>query len=244
MLMNAPNDIQNLMIDSMHAIADAFGNHAIIKGGIALQLLDCPRSTNDIDYVFIPYKSKKDILAKTVAALSAISGANVHHSINSKSLRCLVERTGISVQIEINVAQECPSMAVSSGAISKSAGKQGHIVRIMEPSAALAHKCAAWNERGLMRDLYDVYYLATILGTHINTKILADRLAKVEPRRSGKPYVMSLGDFAAKLKKAALDLNQTELESELRTILPPADLPGLALKIRAAMMKTVEELDR
>jgi hypothetical protein len=39
---------------------EKFGGHAALKGGIALRLLDSPRKTNDLDYVSVPYKSKKD----------------------------------------------------------------------------------------------------------------------------------------------------------------------------------------
>lgn len=34
---------------------------------------------------------------------------------------------------------------------------------------ALSHKLAEWNERGLMRDLYDVCYMAALLMERKNT---------------------------------------------------------------------------
>ena len=39
--------------------ATCFGNSAILKGGMSLRLLHSPRYTNDVDYVFIPFDSKK-----------------------------------------------------------------------------------------------------------------------------------------------------------------------------------------
>ena len=44
-----------LFVQIMHRFAEAFEDHAIIKGGMALRLLDSPRATTDIDYVFVPY---------------------------------------------------------------------------------------------------------------------------------------------------------------------------------------------
>ena len=34
--------------------SEKLGKHAILKGGMVLRILDCPRYTNDLDYVFIP----------------------------------------------------------------------------------------------------------------------------------------------------------------------------------------------
>lgn len=50
-----PATREGLMVWVMHRFARALGEQAVIKGGMALRLLDSPRSTNDIDYVFVPY---------------------------------------------------------------------------------------------------------------------------------------------------------------------------------------------
>ncbi len=39
--------------------ATSFGNSAVLKGGMALRLMHSPRYTNDVDYIFIPFDSKK-----------------------------------------------------------------------------------------------------------------------------------------------------------------------------------------
>ena len=36
-----------------------FGNSAILKGGMSLRLMHSPRYTNDVDYIFVPFGSKK-----------------------------------------------------------------------------------------------------------------------------------------------------------------------------------------
>lgn len=48
------DDSEGLMVWLMNYLADTFGHSAILKGGMELRLLYCPRHTNDIDYVFIP----------------------------------------------------------------------------------------------------------------------------------------------------------------------------------------------
>ena len=43
-------------------------------------------------------------------------------------------------------------------------GQPSRVVRIMAGGHALAHKLALWNERRLIRDLYDCYFLSGRLG--------------------------------------------------------------------------------
>lgn len=52
---------ESLMIRLINLLADAFPGRAILKGGMELRLLQCPRHTNDLDYIFIPFTSKTEI---------------------------------------------------------------------------------------------------------------------------------------------------------------------------------------
>jgi predicted nucleotidyltransferase component of viral defense system len=54
-------DTESRMVWIINQLADKFGNHAILKGGMELRLFDCPRYTNDLDYIFIPFASKNEI---------------------------------------------------------------------------------------------------------------------------------------------------------------------------------------
>lgn len=56
-------------------------------------------------------------------------------------------------------------------------GQPSRIVRVMALDYALAHKLAAWNERRLLRDLYDGYFLAGRLGETPVREVLDQRLA-------------------------------------------------------------------
>jgi hypothetical protein len=72
-----PATAEGLFLAVMHAFAARFDQHAILKGGIALRLLESPRATTDIDYVFVPFQSKREIKADVEAALRGIDGAAV-----------------------------------------------------------------------------------------------------------------------------------------------------------------------
>ncbi len=67
-----PATPDGLFLWVMHRFAEVFEDHAIIKGGMALRLMDCPRSTTDIDYVFVPYRSKNDVRARIESVLAEI----------------------------------------------------------------------------------------------------------------------------------------------------------------------------
>ena len=131
----------------------SFGNSAILKGGMALRLMHSPRYTNDVDYIFVPFDSKRDVKDIVEKALSQVNGLRYESSMNSKALRILLTYGGQSAQIEINVEKGCPSIPMSSALLSASHGRPTRILRIMEPSISFAHKIAAWNEREPIRHI-------------------------------------------------------------------------------------------
>ena len=53
---------------------------------------------------------------------------------------------------------------------------------------------------------------------------------------------MSRNGIADELKECLRSLTQKEVEAGLRPLLPPDELPGLVLKIRAALSRIVEGL--
>mgnify|MGYP002627282542 CR=1 FL=1 len=89
--------------------AQKFGNSAILKGGMSLRLMHSPRYTNDVDYIFVPFDSKKDAKSLVEGALSRVEGLRFESTMNSKALRILVEYGGQQAQIEINTEKECRS---------------------------------------------------------------------------------------------------------------------------------------
>jgi predicted nucleotidyltransferase component of viral defense system len=92
-------DIEGLMVFIINLLGDRFGSNAILKGGMQLRLVDSPRFTNDLDYVFIPFSSKKEIKNRILKTLNEIPELTISYTINSKCIRYLVAYEDIKVQV-------------------------------------------------------------------------------------------------------------------------------------------------
>ena len=56
------NREQALLAKVLDLFARTFDKNAVLRGGMVLRMLGSQRLTNDLDYVFVPYKSKKAII--------------------------------------------------------------------------------------------------------------------------------------------------------------------------------------
>lgn len=243
--LDRPASPEKVFLWLMHRFAEVFEDHAILEGGMALRLIDSPRSTTDIDYVFVPFTSKKDIRKKIESVLNEIEGADIHVEMHSKMLRAEIHVDSIAIQLEAHVALECDTIPMATGGFARSLGQPSRIVRIMRLDCALAHKLAAWNERRLARDLYDCYFLASRLGEMPDLRVLDARLAKIDSKLPKLKTVrtMSRDELASELRAAADGISQEGLSKELTGILPHEELTGLAPRVSAALRKIVEWLD-
>jgi hypothetical protein len=52
---------QRLLAEVLDLFARRFDKHAVLRGGMVLRIPGCEQLTNDLDYVFVPYRSKKDV---------------------------------------------------------------------------------------------------------------------------------------------------------------------------------------
>ena len=221
----------------MHRFAEVFEEHAVIKGGMVLRLLDSPRHTTDIDYIFVPFSSKKEIARRIGEVLGEIDGAEVVITLHSRMLRVDLRVDEAAIQIEASVSTECEAIPMATGGFAQSVGRPSQIVRVMHPSHALAHKIAAWNERRLLRDLYDCYFLASRAGASPDLEVLDSRLGRVESRRPGMKRRQSISHdrLVDELRQAVADLTDADLERELAGVLPPEELAGLSVRIRVSI---------
>ena len=235
---------QSLMVWLINYLADSFGNSVILKGGMELRLLDCPRYTNDIDFVFIPFSSKKDVSKIVIEALEKVPDLKVQHSINSKCIQCICEYNALRVQLEINVAHACESQELSTASFAKIHSQSGRIIRGMRFDIALSHKIAAWNERDLIRDLYDCYFMVDVLDIQPHLPTLKQRLrtSQIRSGRKTKTVSMTLNEFRIKLQKALSEITQEKIEEQLRDFFSPEELPGLENKIRIGIKRLLEAL--
>lgn len=235
--LDRPATQDGLFLWVMHRFAEVFEEHAVIKGGMALKLLDSPRHTMDIDYVFVPFSSKKEIVDRIDTVLHEIEGAMISIELHSKMLCADLRVDEVAIQVEATVASECETIPMATGGFARSLGHPSQIVRVMNPAHALAHKIAAWNERRLLRDLYDCYFLASHAGASPDLETLDLRLARIQSRRPRLKMrgSMSRNQLVAELRQAVFALSDQDLESELAGILPLEELAGLAIRIRASV---------
>ena len=240
-----PATTEHVFLWIMHRFAEVFEDHAILQGGLALRLFDSPRSTNGLDYVFVPFASKKDIAQEIRSTLDELEDAEVEIEMHSKMLRAEIRVDGAAVQLEASVAMECAGTPMSTGGFARQLGQPPRVVRIMSPDWALAHKLAAWNERRLLRDLYDCYYFTARLGERPAEAALKERLSKVQSQLPGLKGTksMSRAELAEALRKEAADLSDRRVAAELGGLLPPEELAGLTPRMKAAAIQLAEWLE-
>lgn len=231
---------QELLALVLDRLAQKFDKHAVLKGGMVLRVLGSPRLTNDLDYVFVPFASKKEILEDVVGCLEGIEGATVRSSLNSKSLRIVLTREGTSVQIEASVAMDVQTSAISTRLFSPRFNLPPRIINVVDYKVALANKMAAWNERRLMRDIYDIWYFLQ-MGILPDPSSLEARLLKPEYSKLVKPKDHFPGktcsEFYDFLRDHIAKLTDKTIEQELSDYLEPEELVGLSAFFRAALAK-------
>lgn len=231
-------------------LSDSLGEHVILKGGMVLRLLNCPRYTNDLDYVFIPYKSKKQVPPLLEKALAGIPGLTVACRLHSTSARfdvTLQNTNGLfKTQVEVNVAGECASQPLSTGDFALSYDLGAHIIRVMRFDVMLAHKLAAWNERRLIRDLYDVYFICKFLNESPDIPTLKQRLQKihyakrVDLKRHAKK--IELSEFLILLETEIKKMSEQNVEDELKDYFSLKEIAGMDKKIKIAVLQLVETI--
>jgi predicted nucleotidyltransferase component of viral defense system len=241
-----PNEINraNLFVWLMHRIIEEFREHAILKGGMALRLLDCPRQTNDLDYVFVPYKSKNEVAEQLNNIAQEIPSAKIISSIHSSSFRLGIQVSDVALQIEVNVAKSCPSTVLTTQTLARSVGVQARTIRVMSFDVALAHKLAAWNERRLMRDLYDIYFLFQVQNQMPDIETLQSRLKNIHSQipRLKTVKQMRLSEFLTVLEEQVNKLELSDLKKSLDGLLEDDEIVGLDRRIKSAVHRLVIKL--
>ena len=231
---------QELLARVLDLITQKFDKKAILRGGMVLRILGSPRFTNDLDYLFVPYKSKKDIVTDVVACLASIDGATIKTSLNSKCLRVVVSTSEATIQVEIKVAMEAKSATVSTKLFSTQFNIPQRLIRVLDYPVALANKMAAWNERRLIRDIYDIWFYLQ-MQIEPDLEVLKQRLKKPAYSPQVKPTDHFTGkapsEFYDFLRLHAAKLTDNDIEQELLDYLPQEEIAGLAMMFRAALAK-------
>jgi predicted nucleotidyltransferase component of viral defense system len=229
-----------LLVKVIDLFAERFDRHAVLRGGMMLRILGCERLTNDVDYTFVPYMSKKDIVRNVVATLEEIDGAVVDYSLNSKCLRVILTVNEVSVQIEATTAMEVPTIILTTRDLASEYGLSPRLIPVVDYSVGLANKMAAWNERRLIRDIYDIWFYLK-MGIRPDETALSKRLDKPEYSRFLKKADYFQGstveEFLDFLNESVQSLTDGEIAESLSDYLPPDELAGLSLRFRAETAK-------
>lgn len=231
---------QELLARVLDLFAQKFDRKAVLRGGMVLRVLGSPRLTNDLDYIFVPYKSKKDIVAEIIACLESIDGAKINHSLNSQCLRVVLSVDQTTIQIEAKVAMDVETSTVSTKLFSPQFNLPQRIIHVVETSVALANKMAAWNERRLIRDLYDIWFFLQ-MSVSPDVVTLAQRLKKPSYSRLVRPRDYFPGETCAQfydfIRTRISLLSDEDIAQELSDYLPAEETTGLSMLFRAAMAK-------
>ena len=107
----------------------------------------------------------------------------------------------------------------------------------------MANKLAAWNERVLLRDLYDIYFFYTAIELMPDMNVLEQRLSKVASTPTNtNPKQMTVQQLVTKLRSNLGELSPKAM-LELADYLPSGDVYGLDIKIRTNLRQFCAELE-
>jgi predicted nucleotidyltransferase component of viral defense system len=231
---------QALLAKVLNLFAQKFDKRAVLRGGMVLRILGSPRWTNDLDYVFVPYRSKKDIVAEVLKCLTTIEGADIKSSLNSKCLRVVLSTEDATIQIEAKVALAIPTSTLSTRLFSTQFNIPQRLIHVVNYSVALADKMAAWNERRLIRDLYDIWFYIQ-MNIEPDLAVLKKRLKKPIYSKAVKQNDHFPGntvhEFYDFLRTKASLLSDEAITEALSDYLPPQEIAGLAMLFRAAFAR-------
>lgn len=230
-MMPDQDELEALLVRLLHHIGQELPVQGIVKGGLVLRLLDCPRRTNDLDLVLVPYGSKRDAAPKLRQILETFPCDQMDIATHSTAIRARVRQGAVVAQVEASVAEDCPSLPMSTSSLAAQHRELPRVVRVMRFEDAFAHKLGAWMDRALMRDLYDIFYWHGVQGVMPDAVVLARRLASVRSRK-GPSKTWSLAQLRESLLRGVEDLTDDDLRAQLQPVLPETELVGLAARIR------------
>lgn len=231
---------ERLLAIVIDRFAEKFGKRAILRGGMVLKAIGSARYTNDIDYVFVPYKSKKDIMPEIISSLKSIDKSEVDYSLNSQCLRIILTVDETTIQIEVKVAENIKIEAISTKLISPEFDLPKRVIHIVDHSISMANKLAAWNERRLIRDIYDIWFFLQ-MNVKPDLDILKKRLLKPKYSKLLKKEDYFIGEdidsFYEFIREKVSILKEKEITNEMSDYLHPEELVGLSSLFRATFVK-------
>lgn len=216
---------ESLLLEVIHLINQKFKNQAILKGGMYLRLLNSPRHTRDVDYVF-PTKVSRKVILKEIKSIFEPKGIQIiKKSLNSRGIQMKIQKGDIDADIEISVVKELstPPEQYDTSKVAERFNVVPEIVTVMSMGEAFSNKIAAALERDVVRDLFDITVLMPL--TTFNSETLNKRLSSLCIKRQ-KPISIDFKEAAKRLKEKADRLTREELANELTGVIPPEFIKG------------------
>lgn len=232
-----------LLLRLMHLIAGKFKSRAVLKGGMYLRLLNSPRSTQDIDYVFLGFENRREIVKRLEEIMKKETDLVITRSqLNSRGVFVDITGNGVTVQLEITVASslELPPEQMTTSSLALRYHTAAQIVTVMSLEEAYAHKIAAALEREVLRDLYDITIYQPL--TTFGAGVLKKRLSALVVNRQ-KPKSVTFQEAATMLRKKIEMLTDDELQRELIGLVPNEFFIGGALIIKSSISRLCAQME-
>ncbi|MFH0800152.1 MAG: nucleotidyl transferase AbiEii/AbiGii toxin family protein [Pseudomonadota bacterium] len=236
---------EELLVRIIHFLAERYKTGLALEGGMLLRLLNCPRSTQDVDYILLSSESKK-ILAKHIkGVLGRMRGIKIDSvNLNSRGIFIDVstaDDSQIKAKIEIDVrpALNLPIESLSTSTLAGRYSLGGRIVSTIAMAEAFANKIAAALERDSVRDLYDLSQFEPLC--IYDEATLERRLENLSVDRK-KPAGISLEKAAELLRIKGARLTEKVLMRELYPLLPVEQRKGTLLLIKSSLGRLASRL--
>ncbi|MGL1934998.1 MAG: nucleotidyl transferase AbiEii/AbiGii toxin family protein [Fibrobacterales bacterium] len=221
-----------------------FPSHAILKGGMSLRLLGCPRNTKDLDFLFIPYSSKKEVAPLIDSVLKKYPEIEYDLKVHSTCIVCKLNYNNIQIAVDVTVTESIDTIPVTTEVLSSQYNHPNFIIRTVSYENALANKIGAWIERRLMRDIYDIHFYISTLRVNPDMLILNNRISNITSRREKSLKLLTLPELTSLLDSFCQELTLTSLQIELNEYFSEMDLIGLDMKIKVSLQKLIDYLER
>ena len=232
-----------LLLRLMHLIAEKFKNVAVLKGGMYLRLLNSPRLTQDVDYIFTTKESRK-VIAKELKKLIEREEdiTIIDTQLNSRGIIMRVNSVDNIALIEISVTEKLnlPPEQMTTSALSIQYRIGGRVITVMALAESYANKIATCIERINMRDLYDLTIYQPLTSFHQVT--LKKRLENIQINR-GKNKSIGFKEGAQLLKNRVASIKQSDLERELSGLAPEDFMKGGLNIIKNSVNRLCQELE-
>ncbi len=229
---------EKLLALVLDKFSQTFGKKAVLRGGMVLRVLGSARYTNDLDYVFVPYKSKKEVLPDIIACIESIPDTKYRYSLNSQCLRIVLTMDDTTIQVEVKVNNNIKTSSISNQLLATQYNLPKRLIPIVDHSISLANKLAAWNERRIVRDIYDIWFFLTMHVTP-DEGVLLKRLKKprYSPTVKASDYFQgrTVREFYDFIRARVSKIPEKEFEDQLLDYLSPEDVVGLRSLILSAL---------